>query len=646
MSGDLNINERLIIVDKPGLEAAAFVGEEAPIAAGDVPAAATPEGLAAAVTPQGVPGRVLHVYGERVRIVEAEGGGETKPLYRTPTREFGAMADGALTQVEALGVAAFRLRSSPEYANAKQNRLGQGKEWNLPPGGCTGAPQPAEAEALELGAAAAPTSGYVEGPIAVGVVIVGGPTPDLQFSAAERTKVVAEVQNGLTYYSTTFAAAGLTFVYDIRHVQLTVPANPSAPDLEGLWRDPAMGSLGFPSSWAGVGQYVENLRTQLRTRWAYVVYFTKYPVFHFAYASVPRIVMQYSNDGWGPDNIDRVFAHETGHIFGCPDEYAASGCNCGGSFGRWGKPNTNCANCAPAGGIMCLMKGNDWAICPVTPAHLGVMPARLIAKHSSKAMDVFGGSTANGATLIQWPYHGGQNQMFRPDPVGGGYFRLVALNSGKVADVAGGSTANGAPIIQWDWHGGNNQLFRIETLSDGFARIIAKHSGKVVDVTGGSTANGARLIQWDWHGGNNQRWLMTAPIVARHSGKVLDISGGSTAAGAQLIQWDYHSGGNQIFRPELMGAGYYRFVAQHSGLVLDVAGASTANGAQLIQWQWHGGDNQLFRIEPLGDGHFRIVAKHSNKVLDVFGGSTVSGARIIQWPWHGGDNQRWLVPRW
>lgn len=629
MSGDLNINERLIIVDNRGLEAASLLQQ------GD----AAPQ--------QAMPGRVLHVYGDRVRIVEESAGMESRQLDRatTPTREFGVLADGALTEVEALGVAAFRLRSSAEYAKAKQHRVGQGKRWNFPPGGCTQAPQPAGDMAL-ADSAAPPTSAYLEGSIAVGVVIVGGPTADLQFTAAERTQIVAEVQNGLTFYSSTFPAAGLTFVYDIRNVELTVPANPSAPDLEALWRDPAVSSLGFSGSWAGVGQYVEHLRQTLRTRWTYCVFFTKYPVFHFAYASLPRVVMQYANDGWGPDNIDRVFAHETGHIFGCPDEYASSGCTCGGSFGRWGKANTNCQNCAPGGGITCLMKANDWAICPFTPSHLGVMPARLIARHSSQAMDVSGGSSANGAPLIQWPYHGGQNQLFRPDPMGDGYYRLVCLNTGKVADVAGGSMDNGAHIIQWDWHGGANQLFRLESLSDGSVRIIAKHSGKVVDVHGASTANGAQLIQWDWHGGNNQRWLMTAPIVARHSGKVLDVNGASTANGAPLIQWDYHGGGNQIFRPELVGGGFYRLVAQHSGLVADVAGASTADGAELLQWPWHGGDNQLFRIEPLGDGHFRIVAKHSNKVLDVTGASTGNGARIIQWTWHGGDNQRWLVPRW
>jgi hypothetical protein len=67
-----------------------------------------------------------------------------------------------------------------------------------------------------------------------------------------------------------------------------------------------------------------DLRRRLGTEWAYCGFFTKYPLGHFGYASIggPRIVMAYANDGWGPSNIDRVFAHETGHIFNCPDEYA------------------------------------------------------------------------------------------------------------------------------------------------------------------------------------------------------------------------------------------------------------------------------------------------------------------------------------
>lgn len=618
MAGDLSIQERLII-------------------GGGVAARADQ-----AAAPEQAP-RALHVYGDRVRVVEVGEGEEVGAA--APAAE-AAEVEG-LSEIEALGVAAFRLRQSAEYVHAKANRPGQGQPWNLPEGGCAAVapPEPEMARAL---AGAPPTSAFLEGSVAVGVVIVSGPTADLQFSAAEQTKVVAEVQNGLSYFASANPKAGLTFTYDIRHVSVNVAANPGAADLEAVWRDPAMGALGFPASWAGVGQYVESLRSGFGTRWTYCAFFTKYPLGWFAYAQIggPRLVMQYDNDGWGVDNIDRVFAHETGHIFNAPDEYAASGCNCGGNWGRFGRPNTNCANCAPGGGVMCLMKGNDWTTCPVTPAHFGWTPARVFSRHSLKALDIEGISGASGAPVIQWDYHGGANQQFHVDHVSGGYYRLIALNSGKVLDVTGASTAAGAAIIQWDWHGGDNQLFRLESLGDGCVRIVAKHSGKVLDVTGGSTGNGARIIQWDWHGGDNQRWLVTVPIVAKHSGRVLDITGGSGADAALLIQWDYHGAGNQIFRPEPVGGGYYRLVAHHSGKVLDVAGGSTAPGAKLLQWPWHGGDNQRFAIQALGDGHVRIVAKHSGLVLDVTGGSAGNGAEIIQWGWHGGNNQRWLLPLW
>jgi len=225
-------------------------------------------------------------------------------------------------------------------------------------------------------AQAAPTSSFLEGSVAVGLVIVEGPGTALRFTEEERTKVVAEVQNGLTWLAGQNPAAGVNFTYDIKAVTLNVTADPTVADLEGRWRDPAMAALGFPGSWSGVLAYVESLRTRFTTRWTYCAFFTKYPLSHFAYASIggPRLVMDYANDGWGPENIDRVFAHESGHIFGCPDEYASSNCNCGGSWGRFEKPNLNCELCAPGGGVTCLMRYNDWTMCDVTPPHLGWHP--------------------------------------------------------------------------------------------------------------------------------------------------------------------------------------------------------------------------------------------------------------------------------
>ena len=314
------------------------------------------------------PGRVLHRFG-RLSIVAPTVAGSIPPA---PDE---AIQPDELDETERLGLAALQLRESDEYRDAKLRRPRDGEPWEMTD--CTAVePPPPSPPAPGAVAPPGPTSSYLEGSVAVGVVIVQGPDSGLKFSEAERTKVIAEVQNGLGFFIETNPLSDITFSFEIRDVQLDVPADPEAADLEALWRNPAMAALGFSPDWSGVEAYVEDLRTRLATRWTYCAYFTKYPLAHFAYAFIggPRLVMQYDNDGWGPDNIDRVFAHETGHIFGAPDEYASSNCDCGGSWGRYGLPNLNCENCAVGGGVDCLMTGNTWALCAYTPGHLGWPP--------------------------------------------------------------------------------------------------------------------------------------------------------------------------------------------------------------------------------------------------------------------------------
>ena len=142
-------------------------------------------------------------------------------------------------------------------------------------------------------------------------------------------------------------------------------------DREKLWRDPAMAKLGYSADWNGVTAYAEDLRKDKGAQWSLIAFFTRYPLKWFGYAGRPRIVMHLDNGNWGQDNIDRVFTHETGHIFGAPDEYASSDCGCGGAYGFFRQPNKNCANCAPGGGVSCIMKSNSWSVCSWTPGHLG-----------------------------------------------------------------------------------------------------------------------------------------------------------------------------------------------------------------------------------------------------------------------------------
>jgi endoglucanase len=131
---------------------------------------------------------------------------------------------------------------------------------------------------------------------------------------------------------------------------------------------------------------------------------------------------------------------------------------------------------------------------------------RIINRNSSRALDVNGGSTANGASVIQWGWNGGNNQQWQVVDNGGGYYRIINRNSGQALDVNGGSTQNGASVIQWPWNGGNNQQWQIVDNGGGYYRINNRNSTQALDVNGGSTADGAVVVQWPWNGGNNQQW--------------------------------------------------------------------------------------------------------------------------------------------
>ncbi|CAN5613186.1 hypothetical protein BH24ACT14_BH24ACT14_03400 [soil metagenome] len=377
MAGDIDVRERLVLV----------------------PSSSEAGEVAAAV--ENVTGHVLHQYGPDVLVVQVAAADEADMAQALPGAAAPVAADDVaerelerLSETERLGLSALAQRSTEDYRQSKASRRLQGEAWDTDQAqtpGCVeviAGDEPAPAagqEAGEAGAAGAPLSQRLQGSVAVGLVIVEGPTPDLQFSPAQRATIVAETQNGLSWLGAQNPSGAVTWHWDINVVALTVPATAPASDNESRFRDPALAELGFGAGHAGARAYAEDLRTRLGTDWAYVAFFTQYPVNHFAYAFIggPHLVMDYDNDGWGPANIDRVFAHETGHIFNAPDEYASSGCNCGGAWGFYGRPNGNCENCAPGGGVACIMRSNDWAMCEFTPWHFGfaINPPNLVVNN-------------------------------------------------------------------------------------------------------------------------------------------------------------------------------------------------------------------------------------------------------------------------
>jgi hypothetical protein len=215
-------------------------------------------------------------------------------------------------------------------------------------------------------------STYLIGSVAVGIVMVDGPTADLQFTPDERTKVVAEVQEGLTWMAHVDARAGVSYSYDIRSVQIDRAPDPTKggyEPLESHWRDPAMIKLGFAGNMLGVYEYVKTIRRNLGTKWGYVGLFTKYPTEHFAYALKPKLVMQYSNDGWAPTTSIGSSPTRAATSSAAPTSTPRAA-DCDTKFGYLREPNRNCQNCA-APFVDCLMAANTFAMCASTPIHLG-----------------------------------------------------------------------------------------------------------------------------------------------------------------------------------------------------------------------------------------------------------------------------------
>ncbi|MFE2972577.1 RICIN domain-containing protein [Streptomyces sp. NPDC059340] len=127
--------------------------------------------------------------------------------------------------------------------------------------------------------------------------------------------------------------------------------------------------------------------------------------------------------------------------------------------------------------------------------------------NSGQMMDVNGWSTADGASVVQWPSTGGANQQWNIVPVSGQLYKIVNKNSGKVLDINGGSHWRGTTLQQYAYSGGNNQLWYFEQTSGGYL-IRNFENRQILEVSNRSTANGAAIDQWMPLNESNQAWTI------------------------------------------------------------------------------------------------------------------------------------------
>ncbi|HEX4703140.1 MAG TPA: RICIN domain-containing protein, partial [Pseudonocardiaceae bacterium] len=135
--------------------------------------------------------------------------------------------------------------------------------------------------------------------------------------------------------------------------------------------------------------------------------------------------------------------------------------------------------------------------------------------HSGQALDVSGGSTANGGLVVQEPRNGASSQQWTLQPLSGNVFTLRNNKSGLCLDVPNSATTSGLQLDQWTCNGGANQQWAFDAVgnyqsgSNTSYILVSPNSGKTAEVKGQSTTQGATVDQWPGNGGSNQTWSLS-----------------------------------------------------------------------------------------------------------------------------------------
>ncbi|BDI28856.1 hypothetical protein CCAX7_009070 [Capsulimonas corticalis] len=278
----------------------------------------------------------------------------------------------------------------------------------------------------------------------------------------------------------------------------------------------------------------------------------------------------------------------------------------------------------------------------------------LINQNSGKALDLIGGSTANGAVTNQWTTDFNSiNQRWALLPTeGANHFKLISWVDGKAVSVSNNSTSAGAQIWAWDYTGNEpSQQWDLVDAGNGWYYVKNVRSGLVLDVSGGSTADNAMVQQWTSNQSAAQKWRLQPWgnfYIRAASGKYVCIQNQGSANGSPIIQ--YQQENNPWFKWQFTseGDGYYGLFSLNApSRVLCVQNASTAAAANTHLWDYNPSNigDQKIRIVPKTDGKFKFYFGHDGMSWDIPGGATANNTPLQQYPDNGNAWQEFSLER-
>ncbi|MFI5733541.1 RICIN domain-containing protein [Kribbella sp. NPDC051587] len=294
----------------------------------------------------------------------------------------------------------------------------------------------------------------------------------------------------------------------------------------------------------------------------------------------------------------------------------------------------------------------------------------LVARHSSKCLDVPGASQTDAAPIHQYECNSNIQQRFRLVEIAGtDQFEVHTVhgngvgNDGKPRcfDVDDMRQDDGAALLQWPCSGTSNQQMTVEYLEgssyDTVVRLRFAHSGKCATVQGGSLGNAVPVVQQTCTADASQQWILRPvftgqPLAGRYKmaavrgGKVLDIQDcGTNPASTEIRMWDWVPGSPcQRWQIVPKGDDVYQIYDPNSRKNVDVQGCPGGLGSPVVPITPSDSvECQGWRIEPAIDGSWSILQNKSGRSMDVNGCSDQAGADVITWLYWNGPCQRWVL---
>jgi hypothetical protein len=136
----------------------------------------------------------------------------------------------------------------------------------------------------------------------------------------------------------------------------------------------------------------------------------------------------------------------------------------------------------------------------------------IVNKASGGCLDIKGWGKNDGVSIIQYPFHGGDNQLWQIKQVEHPYYCISSKHSKKCLEVRDSSDDEGAAIHQRDYEGQANQLWDFTMLQDKSYKIEAKHSGKCLSIQDTDRSYQSPVIQSSWHDLPGQRWWLKVSL--------------------------------------------------------------------------------------------------------------------------------------